>query len=210
MDTTTTVGYNPKTDQNVAIPPGVYPAHVTKIERKEFTNNGLKYVFELQFRIAEAAANIKAYVATPDKNSGKLVYKLDEENKRIMKDADFLIGRKIRSRGFWLQIDVQDGEGWKNNTYRDLCHSLGVEIPIEDGIEYLGALDAGDVVAKPCNIKVDVESYKKKGTDEVKYTMKVMDVTSWPNGEELPIEVLEGDKHDNEKAGNSDSDAVGF
>ena len=191
-------------DVRYAITPGIYPAHVIKFAEKPLKNNTL-YVYNLTFRIAEAATGIPITLMKQAEGDRHLEPIVDGNQKPIEGTADVLIGREVRDNGTFFQPNVADGEGWKNNTYRDLCKKLNVPIPVEDDIEYLGRLEEEDVIAQPCKVKIDVRTYDKDGAKM--YAVGVSEVFAWEGGEMLSDEILDSLIGENENPG---TDSPGF
>lgn len=189
--------FNPASDINYAITPGVYPAHIIKFSEREL-KNGKFFVYNLTFRIAEEAANMNIDFTKQVGDDRHLVFIEDENGDKVKGKADVLVGREIRDNGTFFTPGVKDGEGWKNNNYRDLCKNLNVEIPTKNDIEFLGRLEEDDVIAKPCRIKVDLRQYKKKD-ESIAYALNVTEIFPWESGEMLSDEIIESLTSENEK-----------
>ena len=185
---------------------GVYPAHVTKVTKRDVkTRDGYSAsVFTLHYKVAAEAKKIKQQLWEMDGYK----YKSDEEGNRIpvMKgkkqqevECEHLVGKEFRDRGTFLFTDIPTSNSGRNRRYKELIDTL--DLPLnkveKDGktLFSLPILDDGNlsIVGIPVLINMDEEEWKNKD-GEKRTSMKVFSIQPWKDGEKISEEELTSDE----------------
>jgi len=182
--------YDSSTDGVLPIVPGTYPAHVSSFEgRTVDTKFGQQKVFNIEFQIAEEVSKMEIVKHTyQDEELVPVV----EDGKSVKISANFMRGKRFKSRGIWLTENPGEGEGWRNRTYVEFFQGLGVEFPkTEDGKTQLAEVEEEDVLGLPALVKINREFYEKDG--EQRSTWKVFTAAAWKDGQRLAADEVSED-----------------
>ena len=167
------------------ISPGLYECHLVGFDDREF-DSGSK-VFNFTFQLADEVGKMDVPVLKSDGN-GEYV----PDGKKMTK-ATHLVGRKFKSVGIWLTPNPGDGEGWKNKNYLKFCENLGIEFDKVETKTKLAEIEEMDVLGLPAIARIGVETYEDKETQEMKKTMKVMEVLPWGAGVKMDKAEIEAE-----------------
>jgi len=182
----TTFGDN---DKRAMFEPGIYNAHINKLDSKEFDDGN--EVFNLTFKLApDGLKDIEIPFQTF--SEGVITPVLDEDGEIRMIDASRFAGREFQlPNGAWFyestRYDWQTNEGYAN-----VCNAIGVDFPEKKVkgvmVRVLSKIDGEDVIGKPVKVKVGLSKWKNKSTGDSGVKLAILEVLPWPEGEALSFE----------------------
>jgi hypothetical protein len=171
-------------DGYLPVVPGVYPAHVTELDTREFDSGST--VFNVTFQLAEECKNLQ--VPKLIKNGEGWAQEKNDNNEPVTIDGSYLISKKFRSQGVWLTPNPEPGQGWRNRNYKEFFSSLGITFEEQDGKTKLGFVEKEDVLGMPSLVKLGEEEYEQDG--QTKKAMRVFSCYTWNDGTRLSEEEL--------------------
>lgn len=174
-------------EKSLPIIPGTYPAHVSKIDIKEWNDS---VVYNMIFTVANEVEKVSIDKQTIE--NGELVKVVDADGNPQKISGSYLASKEFRSNGIWLTPKPGD-EKWKNRKYKQWFESIGVVFQVDDNNDtVLGQVEESDVIGLPCLIKIGQEEYKAQDGSTRK-AWKVFQVYPWQNGERKDASEFDSD-----------------
>jgi len=158
---------------------GTFPAHITGFKEGNKSRGSIPY--NVTFKIAPEAESLKGV-------NWKQPTKEEPNGSEV--DADYMVGREVRSVGIWLNPTPKPEERWKNRSYANFLEAIGIKLKetVVDGktLQKLVTLEENETIGLPCLITIKLEADKREGMTDRKYP-KVFTVQSWDDGERIDV-----------------------
>jgi hypothetical protein len=181
----TTLGKGDET--SLPIIPGTYPAHVSKVDIKEWNDS---IVYNMTFTVAPEVEKVSINKMTIE--NGELVKVVDADNNPIKINASYLTAKEFRSNGIWLTPKPGD-EKWKNRKYKQWFEAIGVVFDVDDNSDtVLGQVEESDIIGMACLIKIGREEYNDKD-GQPRSAWKVFQCYPWQNGKKKDADEFNDD-----------------
>ena len=191
------------------IEPGIYPAHIKGLATREVnTKAGPAIIVNMTYKVADEVADLSQTVYEMDgykhkkNNEGNSIPVLDADNNEVETDCSHLIGRDLWDNGTFVFTNSESGS--KNERYFKLLMSLGVKVEEQTlgdkKVKKLVLIEEEDVMGKAVLVDLQRTSYITPDTRNLapeqqvrKESMKVMSLSTWPDGQDISKDELEED-----------------
>ena len=172
----------------VAMGPGLYPAHITKVEIVD-RNVLKKYkatIYNLHVKIADDAKN--------------RTFKAKSDGVDVEVDGGQFVGREIRSQGVFKFLTPKPDEDFEQNPggnkkYMAMVEALGIEAPVVEvevggekrKIKTLPNVTEMDLLGKPMIAGIGFSKPWKDKTGKERRSLEVKSIRVWEEGKTIDI-----------------------